>query len=274
MIISDKFVYMDLQKTGCTYIRHLLKDLLGCEFAGKHNIARPELFNGKRTFLSSIRNPWTWYLSLWAFGCDNKGNIYHKATKPFQKYKLRGRGWRTNPFRTMQSYIALYSKNTEKWKRTYQNVEDPLAFQDWLYMMNDEEYWHDFEGYGTSSISDFAGLFTYRYIRLCCCTSKKLPLLNSIRALDELTVFEKEMVFIDHFIRNESLEHDLFKTLGTVGIEISREKKYEIMSRPKINTSSWKHEPEYYYNSKTERLVYDREQLIIDKFNYVFPSIE
>ena len=94
MFVSEKIVFIQLQKTGCTHIAKLLSNLLEGRHIGKHNRATPELFTNQRSFLGSIRDPWEWYVSLWAYGCDKKGRIYQRVTK--RKGDLRGREWANN----------------------------------------------------------------------------------------------------------------------------------------------------------------------------------
>jgi hypothetical protein len=43
-------------------------------------------------------------------------------------------------------------------------------------------------------------------------------------------------------------------------------------ARPRTNTSSRRRGPEYYYDATTEKLVGDREKLIVEKFGYRAPS--
>ena len=48
-------------------------------------------------------------------------------------------------------------------------MNDAGAFREWLFMLHDEEYKFDLcEGYGCSTISKYAGVLTYRYIKLFC----------------------------------------------------------------------------------------------------------
>ena len=250
MFISEKLVFIELHKTGCTHIRNLLNELLPGEFVGKHNQVSLDVSKKERFFLGSIRCPWEWYVSLWAFGCDKKGAVFNKVTAQDQ---LRG---------------------LEKWTRVYQSSEDVSAFREWLFMMNDKQYWHDFgEGFGGSPISQFAGLLTYRYMTLFCCKDHESVNLAKLDSFDSLAEYARERCFVDHFIRNEKLEADFFKVLELIGINVSIEKRAELSLRPKTNLSSRAHDAHYYYDSDTEKLVFERERFIVEKFGYVKPSL-
>ena len=78
IFISEKLVYLALQKTGSTQIRHLLTSIIPGELIGTHN-RLPVNLSPKRIAVGSIRNPWAWYVSLWAFGCLGRGGFYHKV---------------------------------------------------------------------------------------------------------------------------------------------------------------------------------------------------
>ena len=69
-----------MQKTGCTHIASLLSRLFDGEQIGKHNAASDNQINSDAYFLSSIRNPWDWYLSLWTFGVQGNGGLMHRLT--------------------------------------------------------------------------------------------------------------------------------------------------------------------------------------------------
>ena len=67
MFEADRLLYIDLHKTGCSHIGRLLQETVGGRRLGKHN--RPSAMPTDRMIIGSVRNPWDWYVSLWAFGC-------------------------------------------------------------------------------------------------------------------------------------------------------------------------------------------------------------
>jgi len=272
MLVLKDIVYLELHKTGCTHIRNILKDLLGGEIIGIHNQASSNLFDKKRRFIGSIRDPWEWYISLWAYGCDNKGAVFKQVTK--RGIKLRGIGWKIHPYAAFYISLSNLIRNPKKWKDTYKDVNDAGAFRQWLSMMHDRKYLNDIGGnYGAYSLCKIAGLLTFRYLKLFCTKKEGLKTLNNLSKFDQLTNYENENCFIDLFIRNERLEADLFDALENFGIEIPSDKKSEIISRPKSNVSSRKYGVEYYYDKESEDLIAERERLIVDKFGYIAPSL-
>jgi len=272
MFVSDKVVFVELQKTGCTHIRNLLKDLLGGSFVERHNQADPSLCVPGRTFLGSVRDPWDWYVSLWAYSCDSKGDFFDNVTTT--GIRLRKRGWRLRPlsllFETLRSRPNWHAA---QWRRTFRDIDDPSAFRDWLYMLHDETYFAGVgEGYWRYPLNRFAGLLTYRYLKLFTCKVGELDLLTSVSTPVQLAEHDIARNFIDHFIRNEHLEADLLAALHRMPLDIPPAFAARLNAAPRTNTSSKKHATAYYYDAGTERLVAERERLIIDKFGYALPS--
>lgn len=273
MFVSDKIVFMELQKTGCTHIRNLLKELVGGEFIERHIQADPRLFGNGRYFLGSVRNPWDWHVSLWAYGCDNKGDFFGNVTTT--GIRLRNRGWRFHPFSLFVEVLQSRPNwHSAQWKRTFRDVNDAGAFRQWLYMLHDETYWPDVgEGYWRCGLNRFAGLLTFRYMKIFTCKKGELDELNAVSTQQELVEHEKKHCFIDYFIRNEHLEPDLLAALEFTKSGIHPDAAAGMMSRPRTNTSSKKHGSGYYYDAEAEDLVARRDSFIIDKFGYLAPSL-
>lgn len=249
MFISRNLVFIELHKTGCTHIGKLLAQLVGGQQISKHNPPPAALLQSGRRFIGSIRNPWEWYLSLWAFGCGKQGSVYEHTSG------ARG----GNP-----------SGRARDWQRSYADVHDAAAFRDWLHMMHDENYWNDYgEGYGASSLNRFAGLLTYRYMYLFCRFTNA-----GFSSIESLKAYEMQNCYINHFIRTEHLEEDLLRTLGLIGLVITDDQRKTVYAVKKTNASAKRKATASYYDDDTVQLVRDREQLIIDRFSYSFPAAQ
>jgi hypothetical protein len=273
MFISERIIFLELQKTGCTHIRNLLKEFVGGRFVERHNQAEAHLFSGNRVFMGAVRDPWAWYLSVWAYSCDRKGDHYSNVSTP--GIRLRNRGWRLHPFSLLVDVLqSRPNRHPEQWRRTFRDVNDAGAFRAWLYMLNDERYWPDVgEGYWRFPLNRFAGFLTYRYLRLFTCRKGELGKLGQVSTAGQLVEYDRRDCFIDHFIRNESLESDLLDALRQAGVEVPQDAAAGLAARPKTNTSSKRRGVQDYYDAATEKLVGERDRLIIDKFGYVAPSL-
>lgn len=271
MYISDKIVFIELHKTGCTHIGRLLAEIVAGQQIGKHNPAKTELFTPGRYFFGSVRNPWDWYVSLWAYGCDGRGAIYNRVTR--RRRWIRSHGWNRNPIKATRSLYGELCRKPEKWRHCYTHAGDASAFRDWLHMMHDKRTFLDLGNeYSSSQISSFAGLLTYRYMNLFCKNRHDLNNGGTLTDVNALEKFEQANCYITNFIRNESLESDLIEALEACGIRVSENQKSRIYRSEKTNTSSRKHPSNYYYDRETVEIIHKRESLIIEKFGYLPPD--
>ncbi|OKH15164.1 sulfotransferase family 2 domain-containing protein [[Limnothrix rosea] IAM M-220] len=270
MFISKKLVFTELHKTGCSHIGKILGALLEGIQKGKHNRPPENILEGDYYFLGSVRNPWDWYVSLWSYGCGQAGSMY-LATVVGNKTPRRftGRGWKINPLAASKSYVKDLFKDHERWQRCYAE-QTPENFQEWLRVINDEEFWGDFgEDYDQYPANQSIGLLTYRYLRLFCRSD-----FRNLKDFSEICQFAKDNCYIDYFIKNESLEADLAIALQNCGLftdELSLVEKLKSFGR--TNTSPRKKDYLYYYDQNSINLITQREKLIIEKFNYQPPKI-
>lgn len=271
MFVTDDLIFIELHKTGSSHIAKLLSSITDGKQIGKHNPAQPKHFDGNHTFLSSIRNPWDWYLSLWSYGCGKMGSFYKRVASP--KPRLTAHGWQKNLGHALQSLANEPFRNAEEWSDCYRDIEDAGRFRKWLHMVHSADYWADYgEGYSASAVNTVAGFYTYRYLQLCTRNPQELETHHSLTG-KQLSRFDQTNCYIDHFIHTEHLEEDFIETMHKCGYELSDETKKMIRSSGRTNTSSGKRATGYYYDNETLQLIQDREQLIIDKFNYTPPSV-
>ncbi|MBV9790166.1 MAG: hypothetical protein JOZ51_18400, partial [Chloroflexi bacterium] len=229
------------------------------------------LANDPRPIIGSIRNPWDWYISLWGYGCDRKGALYHRVTSTkswwFDLIFAPGYAFRSLP-------IQL-KKPRQLWRNSYRSVDDPQAFREWLYLLCNHDRQREMaEGYDRTSLSTFAGLMTFRYLRLFGRDVANLfeqP--DSFKSAADLAAFDREQNMLTGTIRNEQLEDDFIKVLTQCGVQLSDEQIATIRGSKKTNTSSRKRSVEYYYDRDTLELIKHRDQFIIEKYGYATPSL-
>ena len=76
MYVSQKLVYLQMQKTGSTHVTRVLKHRIKGSQRERHEQLQDYQKFKDRLIVSSVRNPWDWYVSLWAYGCSGKGGVY------------------------------------------------------------------------------------------------------------------------------------------------------------------------------------------------------
>lgn len=278
MYVSNDLIFLELQKTGGSHILRLLELMFDRgEIIGKHN--RLNLENvGERFVFGSIRNPWNWYVSLWAYGAGNKGAIRHRTTKgvDFNYYHAdlphdMGKDW-LNPKELALAIWHDIKKPTNNWAATYVDSDNAANFRSWLKMILSYEQRFDIgEGYAFSPLSKHSGLMTYRYFRLFTHAdeiykNKSIELLSNLKEFDESNSISKGM------IRTEHLEDDFIQLMNSAGKSLTVEQEQNIRSQKKTNTS--KRKPiSFYYDQQTIDLVSKKEQFIINKYHYLPPAL-
>jgi hypothetical protein len=276
MFISDGLVYLELQKTGGTHIRRLLKRYTDGEPVGKHN--RLSAGYDDRLVFGSIRNPWDWYVSLWAYGVGGKGAIRARCTKRIDFYyyyhllpKSMGKNWLT-PHELVTSIYHDVIKPVTKWESAYTDSSDPKLFQEWLKLLLDSRRRFDVgEGYGFSPVSRHAGLLTYRYLRLFT-TGDGIYRDVRLQNLKGLSAFDREFNITRGMIRTESLEEDFIKILEEAGYSFSEEQLDEIRDPPEGRTNISQRKPAlFYHDDETIELIAERDKYLIEKYQYQAP---
>jgi hypothetical protein len=292
MLISDKLIFVELQKTGSTHIKGLLKKLVGGENDGKHNVPSEELLGSGKKFIASVRDPWAWYLSLWSYGCLQKGELYERLTNEKKWRKLLDKADEQGAAEPAQAEaeedagdddgdVATKAKAKGKGKILpdnftperaknfwYADPDNAEAFREWLQAVLTVQPLRKVleAGYGKSPISKAGGLMTFRYFTLCTKNGENVD--KAVSTLEALRTYDKQNCFIDYFVRNASLADDLIKAIEGCGIELDDEKKKVIREARKTNVSSRPHGPEHYYDDASVQLVARREKFIIEKFGY------
>lgn len=270
MFQCDQLIYIQMQKTGCTHIASILSELFDGEIVGTHNAATQDQLTSNQYFISSIRNPWDWYLSLWTFGVQGKGGLMHRLTKR----KLR-RGLKStlkNPIRNYNSLFFELSKDINTWRSVYDRSDNVESFRRWLRLVHDPKNSHFLgEGYGNTAITNLCGFMTYRYLYLCCRSVEKMNDSGFISDFKDVVQFESDNCYIDFFIKQESLEEDLCEAIQKVRL-LTQNERDRILGIGKINTSKRSLLISDYYDKESIELIRSRDSLLIEKFDYSFPD--
>lgn len=256
MYETDKLVFVQMQKTGSTHIATLLSAITNGpqpnEGEGKHFKATADQIASGKTIISSIRNPWDWYVSLWTFGCNGKGGLWNRLVS---NSKSEG------------------PLDKEKWREVYANKADTGLFREWLCMLfnpiNKPLIEHDPNG---KCETHQWGFMTHRYTRLCWRDKPPIITSNQAQARAEPTDIDDTRCYIDHFIRLESLEEDFIRVIGGIH-DLNREQKSLILRARPTNASHRVYPIHKYYDRSTTSLVKEGDKLIAYKFGYEEPNI-
>ena len=82
MLEYPNFVYLDVEKTGSTFIRNfLITHAAGNPVADDQHARVRRYWRGNRYYFSSCREPLDQYRSLYAYGCDGKGGFFARQQR-------------------------------------------------------------------------------------------------------------------------------------------------------------------------------------------------
>lgn len=243
MIQAEGLAYIHMQKTGGSHITKLLiKTLNGKRVGEMHLPASKEIIETSEYIVSSIRNPWDWYLSLWTFGVSGRGALRRRLNKG-------------------------------NWHSLYDHAGSVQSFRNWLNFIHDPNSgrWLG-EGYGRTMLPTFTGFMTYRHLYLCCRNFKRYANSGKFTCYEDLEKFDRSNCYIDYFVRQESLESDICKVIQKIK-PLSEENRRIIYSQEKTKTSERVLSISDYYDEETIALVGRRDKLLIDKFGYSPPVL-
>lgn len=275
MLICDKLVFIELQKTGSTHIKQLLRDLVGGINDGKHNTPDDRMLRCGKPFVGSVRNPWLWYLSLWSYGCQGKGELFQRLTNEKRWKRLRDK---IAAKHKDSAQVAEGDDDDERrlpahWdferaKYWYADPDNAEAFREWMQAVLGRRVMRHMlmAGYGNSPLGKAAGLMTYRYFNLFVEGGEEVgPTQNTLLSLK---MMDRSKCIVSHFIRNETLADDFLEVVRSCGVQLTPAQCEQVLSARKVNTSTRPHGPGYYYDEATIKLVARREKFIIEKFGY------
>jgi hypothetical protein len=283
MLVGERVIYLQLQKTGSTRITDLIQATVGAEERHKHDrirredLADPEI--AARRILGSIRSPWSYYVSLWAYGSRRAGGIYERTTGTPRMDQARAlRGTLHKKTIPLEERDRKSRRRVKKWKTAYGDPEDRDAFRRWIRFLNDPDYLVDVgEGYGKSSISRHSGLLTYRYMVLFTLgVVPGEPHLGGhnpeLETLDKVRSYADENLLCQDMIRMEHLADELEASLLAAGHDLTATQRETIHGKAEGRSENrTKHHPAaWYYDDATRDLVAERDRFVIERHGYEF----
>lgn len=83
VLSTSEWIYLDLEKSGCTFLRVTLQQLFAPECfvdTRKHSLMSHEVALPK---IMTIRHPCEYYFSLWRYGLDGRGGFFNQLSSLF-----------------------------------------------------------------------------------------------------------------------------------------------------------------------------------------------
>lgn len=280
MIITDKLIFLQLQKTASTHIGSLLlQEFAGREQFGKHRPFPPGFDPAGRLVVGSIRDPWAWYVSLWTFGCTRQGGSYERSTAPRSFWNaLRDPGTRraAGGISPLGSRIRALrhesNRPAETWRRLHSDAGDPAKFREWLKLALDSRRRFDlFRDYGQSALSGYAGILTFLYALLYLRDNSALFRREQVRDPAALARHLEAHSVLGATIRTEKLEQDFLDVLSRAGYRLDAAQAARIEKAERTNVSGRSLGLRDFYDAESAALVAERDRFIVEKYGYESP---
>ncbi|PQB04238.1 hypothetical protein [Aureitalea marina] len=271
MFLTDDFCYVDMPKTGTVAVNNWLKELFPDRYFKHHEKPNADIVNSGRLLFGTYRDPHSFYLSLWTYGCTKRertGGVYSNLTS-FRLFKsLAYSKNKLGAIRAIVSKLRLRrSLDIEYHKRLYADKNDPELFRQWLRIVLDPKYACLLSGsYYYSGIHKLTGLYSWYMLTFY---FKDLGVLTQgkVRSEKELLQFVAANCYIDEFIDQQNLfesfqnlmrEHQFLKNNAVLD---------RLEDRPMNSSKSGQVDHMSFYTDELVKLVESRESVIVQLIN-------
>lgn len=269
MIFLEKSVFLELAKTGSTYARYILIALDKTKYTTigkKHNIYNSLSKDEKKLFdsklvVASVRNPFDWYVSLYAFGCEHRGGLYTWTQKRPDILSVKNG---VEFFKVLANFVKFHSE----WKEVFSDVNNIQNFSKFLNLIYSSSPLGCGFRYQLGGFHKFMGFYSYDYFRM---TTRDFDENSSaIKSYEDLVDYYERNNLTDLVLRNENLKNDLL--LNADKICTGRDElQRAIDSKPKNSKTKTKRMGyKEYYTPELIELVAQKERFIIAKYGYSF----
>ena len=230
-----KLIYLDLQKTGSTFVSRFLNETCNLPLVKEAKHARIR----RRRWLSAfyfitVRHPVSQYSSLFRYGLDGEGGLYERLAN-------RGMGY-------------LYKK-------------DIGSYNQWLRFMLDFESAELLgEGFDRIPREYDLGFLSYRYLMLSLAQPEKTILKKPRRI--ELIEYSKNKSIVNHIIHNECLSEGLRELATQIRPQFFDQAKVEKFFRDerRVNASAVSEGDIGTIDSDIYKLILRKESILIDLY--------
>jgi hypothetical protein len=260
-VVSEKLVYLELQKSASTLIGSILMEQFG---AKKRNPTHGLLPGDCRSLfvVGSVRNPWDYYVSLWSFGCQGNGGMLRRSTQ--REFRAAARR-----LPDVGPLLHELSKPAPEWRAVYADPHSPDQFREWLARVHDPDRTLEFEpSYAASRFRHIAGFATYRYCRLY---ADDFDAVMASPTSGQMARALEGSFLPDAMIRTEYVGNDLLAAVRKAGYDVDDALEQEVLNRAAKPVNQSDHLPyTAYYDDDSVELVAERDALVISRHGYAF----
>ena len=264
MYIADKLIYLQQPKSGSNHITFILSRLIGGEQLPHHTPISPSIDRTNKLVITSIRDPWDWYISLWSYS--------HREDTFFRRQLTNAvceTGIESEMASQKISSDTAEGDRQQYWNWIYSDKRKPTLFREWLKaLLTTDRVFNLIKPW--NHLYPTAGLETSYHLWLC--IGEELGHTGVLTREDLLRANEEKSVLND-VIRCESLESDLLRILQKCGYKITEPQILAINNMQRMNPSERVGTIQHYFDKSSIDLVAEKEWFIIDRYGYEAPKI-
>lgn len=181
----ETFVYLDVQKTGSTFVSYLLTQCVTEKVLVFRKHLRVEgRYDPNKFYFITVRDPLDQYISLYSHGCKAAGGLSRRLRK-------RGHG---------NLYDSTWS-GFRRWIKFVLREENAELL--------DDDYGSD----DNASMRELIGFQTYRFLELA--MLDPVETLRKCKTKDDIRAAYKEKDIVDFTVRHEHFDEDMEQLLTT-----------------------------------------------------------
>jgi hypothetical protein len=275
VLITDRLVYVQLQKTASTRIAEILQGAVGGELVRpKHGPVDERA--GDRFVVGSVRDPWAYYLSLWSFGCRSGGGLFERLTGVPRGDRQPGdQSALSDHIRPKAERSRRGRRRARRWAAAYSSDADPACFRAWLRAILDPTRAQELgEGFAASSMSAHAGIYSYRYCLLHVANSRMGSAHPQAGHSDALLEWVERDCLLDGSIRIEHMADDMLQVLSRAGYQLTADQRSRVREEAgtRSNQTGGGDKAAHFYNRRARDLVSERDRMIIERHRYQPPE--
>tara|TARA_A100001015_G_scaffold287750_1_gene357844 strand:+ start:30 stop:830 length:801 start_codon:yes stop_codon:yes gene_type:complete len=264
MIIGENFFLTEFGKTGTTFLREYFKQYKNVKLTIHHDfIGEENKFLLKKKYrVTTIRNPFSWYVSLWKWSCHlkKKSPLYSDLTS--RRIKIRRLKIKLKTFDYF--FIQLF-KDIAYWKRLFEDPNSKSNFNLWLEKFLSDESKLEIGSDYSFTASNKLGYMTFQFLIRNCLKGDLNSLYNDKnKGLEPIEIlFNKQ--FTNYVLKTENLINDLKILLEKINFDALNFDKLQNY-QPKDKSLEYLK----YFNEDNKELIMKKEQIIFKKF---YPEI-
>jgi len=274
MITTSHLVFLQMQKTGSSHTDRMLRENFDAVYVAPKHARSDQIDPAGRLVAGGIRNPFDWYVSMWAFGCLGKGGPRNNQLREKKPKAIRkGKSTRLNmlPFELpeasrMEHFEAENTRAISSWARLYADPDDAGAFREWLHLIHAPEHrFASMHDYGHCPWNGEIGLYTYL------CAFLYFENIQDLFPQDRETLgpFDYgKFSRVDQYIRMESIAEDLLKVLSRAGHDLTSAIIDAITTADPTNVSARSRDYMGFYDDTSIELVRQRDGKLASMFGY------